>query len=331
MGRKIPGRKHHGVRDPEKQAAVRFDKIKDKINAPPSHPDAQDIPKSLSRIMELKDKVKSGYYYGKSKKNVKKVVEVKKVVKPVKNKGDSKKAVNIVEEKPIPEFKQRPGENDRHFLLRVNRICQSVQREAAFEEKYGVDIKRNAETGQVEEVKKRPKDELQVLINKAKKESKDKQNKKKKKKKKDEGPKLSKSQKWQLKKNEKKNKKAEKPMDFNDFKDEVKFGEIVHAPPTLSAPRRVTKLESAPRPGSKQLLLKSMLEPKNNNNNTIKEQKSEKVVKNSLKKLKEIKNKTIDKKGKRKDLPNALRRQLDKQQKEIIEAYKQLKAKKYGS
>lgn len=39
--------------------------------------------------------------------------------------------------------------------------------------------------------------------------------------------------------------------------------------------------------------------------------------------------KTIDKKGKRKDLPNALRRQLEKQQKEIIGAYKALKAKKY--
>lgn len=40
-------------------------------------------------------------------------------------------------------------------------------------------------------------------------------------------------------------------------------------------------------------------------------------------------NKVIDKKGKRKGLPNALRRQLENQQKEIIDAYKVLKAKKY--
>lgn len=40
-------------------------------------------------------------------------------------------------------------------------------------------------------------------------------------------------------------------------------------------------------------------------------------------------NKTINKKGKRKNLPHALRRQLENQQKEIISAYKELKAKKY--
>lgn len=38
--------------------------------------------------------------------------------------------------------------------------------------------------------------------------------------------------------------------------------------------------------------------------------------------------KSINKKGRRKDLPHAMRRQLDKQQKEIIEAYKLLKSKK---
>lgn len=37
--------------------------------------------------------------------------------------------------------------------------------------------------------------------------------------------------------------------------------------------------------------------------------------------------KTIDRSGKRKDLPHALRRQLDKQQQEVIQAYKQLKNK----
>lgn len=41
--------------------------------------------------------------------------------------------------------------------------------------------------------------------------------------------------------------------------------------------------------------------------------------------------KTLDKKAKRKDMPHALRRQLDKQQKEIIEAYKMLKSKKHSS
>lgn len=47
--------------------------------------------------------------------------------------------------------------------------------------------------------------------------------------------------------------------------------------------------------------------------------------------LRKTSNKTINKKGKRKDLPIGVRRQLDKQQKEIIEVYKQLKEKKYFS
>ena len=31
MGRKIPGKKHHGVKDPEKQQKARLDKIKMKV------------------------------------------------------------------------------------------------------------------------------------------------------------------------------------------------------------------------------------------------------------------------------------------------------------
>lgn len=45
--------------------------------------------------------------------------------------------------------------------------------------------------------------------------------------------------------------------------------------------------------------------------------------------LQRVNNKVIDKKGKRKGLPHALRRQLEIQQKEVINAYKELKAKKY--
>ena len=31
MGRKIPGKKHHGVKDPEKQQKARLDKVKMKV------------------------------------------------------------------------------------------------------------------------------------------------------------------------------------------------------------------------------------------------------------------------------------------------------------
>lgn len=42
-------------------------------------------------------------------------------------------------------------------------------------------------------------------------------------------------------------------------------------------------------------------------------------------------NKVIDKKGKRKDLPIGVRRQLEKQQREMIEAYKQMRENRYNS
>lgn len=51
----------------------------------------------------------------------------------------------------------------------------------------------------------------------------------------------------------------------------------------------------------------------------------------SQRSLKKITNKPIDRKGKRKDLPKALRRQLETTQKEMIEVYRQLKRKHHKS
>ncbi|GBP68166.1 hypothetical protein EVAR_23317_1 [Eumeta japonica] len=50
MGRKIPGKKHRGVKDPLKQQAQRLLRLKSQINAPPTDPDDQPIPKSLTRL-----------------------------------------------------------------------------------------------------------------------------------------------------------------------------------------------------------------------------------------------------------------------------------------
>ncbi|CAG9773161.1 unnamed protein product [Ceutorhynchus assimilis] len=308
MGRKIPGRKHRGVKDPEKQQAERFAKIKDKINAPPSHPDDQQIPSSLSRIIDLKNKVKQGLFNKKKKQKKDKTNTIKKISR-----------------NPTPKFEQFPGETDREFKHRMNRICSEVIKEAAFEDKYQVDIKRNQD-GEVEKVVKRPKDELEQLVKKLKKEQKSKKNYKGKKiNQTDTEPKLTKSQKWALKKTAKKNKKQNnKDIDFGFVpqKENFKFGDVVHAPPTLVAPKKVQKIQGAARPGQKELLLKSMLTDdtkiinKTENNNT-KKTSFTKVANN------------LDKKGKRKDMPHALRRQLDKQQKEVIEAYKKLKSKKH--
>lgn len=74
------------------------------------------------------------------------------------------------------------------------------------------------------------------------------------------------------------------------------------------------------QPGVRDLHLKSLLNPKRTSDGSV----------SSVAVFKKTSNKVIDKKGKRKDLPIGVRRQLDKQQKEIIEAYKQIKEKKYN-
>ncbi|KAG5891730.1 hypothetical protein JTB14_000333 [Gonioctena quinquepunctata] len=319
MGRKIPGRKHHGIRDPEKQAAARFNIIKDKINAPPANPDEQQVSKSLQRVIELKNKVKSGLFNKKRLKKLKKE-EISKEQAP-KNKA---KPNEVKVDKRVLKFKQNQGETDREFVNRMNRICMNITKEAEFEEKYGVEIQRN-EDGEVEEVTKRPKDELELYLKKARKEKEEKGKKGKKKKKTNESNslRLSKWQKRQRKLKEKTDRKKLQDVDeFKKYKDDVKFGEIVHAPPSLTTPRKVEKQLSAPRPGNKNLLLKSMMDTKSKVTKTLPVTKSKESIQKTA-------NKIIDRKGKRKDLPNALRRQLDKQQKEIIGAYKELKAKKY--
>nr|CAI5834938.1 unnamed protein product [Callosobruchus analis] len=303
MGRKIPGRKHRGIKDPDKQAAERFSRIKDKINVPPANPDVQETPKSLLRIIDLKTKTKNGEFNKKRKKKNKQNQESNK----------------YNPENPTPIFTQRPGESNRDFVRRMNYACMTVTREAAFEDKYGVEIKRN-EDGEIEAVVKRPKDELEIMLKKIRKEKKEKKTKKKAKgNKEDTTPRLTKSQKWQLKKKEKKLKKQKGNIDeFQNARDSVKFGETVHAPPSLIAPKKANKDdENVHRPGKRSLLLKSMLEGR------------KKESCQTLDHLRKTSNKVIDKKGKRKSLPNAMRRQLDSQQKEIISAYKNLKAKKY--
>lgn len=189
--------------------------LKDKINAPPTNPDEQYIPKSLSRIMDLKEKTKSGAFA--KKKKAAKDKEVKT------NKQD---------------LVQRRGESDKSFLNRVERACQTVIQEAEFQKKYGVEIKKNPKTGQVEQIVKRKRDEIDELMQKARK---NKSKTVKKTVKKDEGAptRLTKVEKRKEKLKQKKEKKLKRNVDeFEKYKDSVKFGETVHAPPNLMLPKK---------------------------------------------------------------------------------------------
>lgn len=130
MGRKIPGRKHRGVKLPEQQRAERFERIKDKINCPPVDIEAQEIPKSCLRIKELIDKTKGGSRILNKKKNF-----------------SEHKGVKLPTD--MPAFKKMHKESDREYKRRLFHVVEGVKRETAFEIKYNVEVTRNAKTGKV--------------------------------------------------------------------------------------------------------------------------------------------------------------------------------------
>ncbi|KAB0793841.1 hypothetical protein PPYR_13461 [Photinus pyralis] len=272
MGRKIPGKKHRGVRDPEKQRELRLQSLKGKINAPPVNPDVQEIPRSLNRLIALKKK-SSEQRKPKKKRN----------------------QFNIEREK---------GESERDYLSRVESICDDI-----IEENRHLDFTRNDKTGEIENFTERDEDEA-VNNRKRKRDGKLKKLEEELLK-----PKVTKSQKRKMKRLQKQQERESRDeVDFASKKDNIKFGEIVHAPPNLVKPRYASKEGGAARPGRKNLLLKTIVDDKNDRSKTIDK--------------KGTASKVIDKKGKRKNLPNALRRKMEKQQTEIINAYRMLKSKR---
>ncbi|XP_076391266.1 coiled-coil domain-containing protein 137 [Megachile rotundata] len=303
MGRKIPGKKHRGVKDPFKQLAKRQAELETKINAPPKDADDQAIPKSLERIVKLKEAVKSGKIT-KIKKRKRKKNNVLISVGAQKSKPLHPKAKP---DKVVPLFQQKPGETEEQFLHRVERDTHAFLKETQFEKKYGVLVNRNPETGNIEGVTKVAKDELDNI---EKLTAKDKGTKKKKKKSIDK-PKMTKGQKRKEKLKLKKEKRKEEEVEeFENLKDQVQFGEIVHEPPQIKiGPKWANSVNNA-KPGKKDLLLHSVL-------NKSKESKinSKNIV-------------SMDRTGKRKKLPIGERRQLEKQQSDIIAAYRKLKMQK---
>ena len=146
-------------------------------------------------------------------------------------------------EKVVPIFNQKPEESVYQFWNRVNRETNNFIKETEFETKYRVEVKRNSETGEIEGLSKKPKDEIDEL---QKLMAKHKNIKKKKKTVDAEGnPKLTKAQKKKEKLLKKKEKKNEEDENESMWKvtDKVEFGEIVHAPPELKIlPRNADKI-----------------------------------------------------------------------------------------
>merc|ERR1719234_1628684 len=132
--------------------------------------------------------------------------------------------------KPIPVFKQGEGEHKRAFYYRIDKTIQSMKKRAEFEDKYKVDVQTDGQGKSV--IVDREKDEVEVEEEKKKIEKLAKKGIVRRSK---EEKRVMRRQREKMRKN--KNKKGSKNtaenLDFDDFKDDVAFGDTVDAPPTL--------------------------------------------------------------------------------------------------
>lgn len=284
MGRKIPGKKCKRVKDPEKQRAARLENLKDKINLDPAFPDEQEIPHNLKHLIYLKEKAK-----GNQLKHVKKRRKNKELINGNRLFGEEVDLPGMTKPvRPVPNFNQRKGEAEHHFLHRIERLCQNVVNESKFEKKFGVEVCRNSETGAIE-VKKCS----DLERGKKKKKS------------------SSSNEKNNI--NRAKYKKAVKQLsklerresDFGHLNDEVKFGEVVHQPPSLKVlPRKASANSSERKPGQKDLILKRLLNP------------STSVTTAAPRKWK--------------DMSDGDKMRMEQRREEAVKAYKMLKAQRYS-
>lgn len=258
MGKKIPGKKHHGVKDPEKQAKVRLDKIKNKINSNPGKSDFQEIPRSMQLIMKAKEDLKNQKVEEKRPKK-------EKIPEDEKGLLDSTKYMNVEPRlhgmnrplKPVPVFKQQLGENKRAFFYRMDKSIQSMKARKEWENRYGVEVTTDDHGNQ--KVIDQPKDEVTLEI----------EEKKKKKlakkgivvRSKEEKRVLRREREKKRKNKNKKNTKDKDYKEFSDFQDNVEFGETVHAPPTITGKYGNDKKTT----GQKELLLNKSFEGKKDN------------------------------------------------------------------
>merc|ERR1719264_610205 len=219
MGRKIPGKKHRGVKDPEQQKKDREDKVKKQgpqVNAGPAVIDHQDMPKKLLRLMKEKETWKEMDMRRK---------EAKALKKKAKEEGDSdlldsaKSA--IVENrlpgmkrplKPIPVFRQNPGESQKRFFNRMEKTAKAVIERSKYEDKYGVEVKQDEVTGKtsVKEKEKRMKKKRRLRKKL-----------------------MTEDGEWQ----------EERAKDFEDLDgDDVSFNEVAMQPPTLKSAAKMRKV-----------------------------------------------------------------------------------------
>lgn len=275
MGRKIPGKKHHGVKDPEKQQKARLDKIKMKINCNPGKSDFQEIPKALRLIMQAKEDLKNNKVEEKKPKKEKIPEEEKGLL-------DSTKYMNVEPRlhgmnrplKPVPVFKQQLGESKRAFYYRMDKSIQSMKARKEWENRYGVEVTTDDQGNQ--KVIDQPKDEVTLELEEKKKKRLAKKGIVVRSKEEKRVLRREREKKRKNKNNRGMVKNKEKDYkEFSDFQDNHEFGETVHAPPTFTGKYSNDKQKTT---GEKNLLLNKSFEGKKDKLVGVKKEK----VKQSL-------------------------------------------------
>ncbi|KAF6198467.1 hypothetical protein GE061_008215 [Apolygus lucorum] len=142
MGRKIPGKKHHGVKDPFIQKLRRELTLQDKVNAPPTKLDYQEIPKSVLEIGRLRELAKSSS--GKFKQKKKKKGGRKGLVDLQKLNGSGPLLPGMDQhDKNLPALRQKYGESENTFLGRIETATSDLINEIKMEAQHNVVVNRD--------------------------------------------------------------------------------------------------------------------------------------------------------------------------------------------
>lgn len=233
MGRKLPSKRHHGVKDPIQQNERRNAKLKTKINETPANIDDQEVPKKLKNLFKPVKKFKSG-------------LDEPRFMIDKRGKAivDGKPELSVRPVKKVPKIERKPGESDRELLWRAEVTTRQYMKTKKFENKYDVDIETDSKTGEVK-VKSRDKtfeeEEMRHFEPKTKLQKK-KAKKIEKLQKEREERRKARLQRFKERKQYKKNKNKD---EFSVLKqDKVEFGDVAQQPPAITAkPRKSADLE----------------------------------------------------------------------------------------
>ncbi|XP_074647530.1 coiled-coil domain-containing protein 137-like [Tubulanus polymorphus] len=283
IGKPQKGRKHKKLKAVDSSYSaewgVRNVKKKEpiKINSRPKNINDQEVPFAAKMILS-----KDSRFKRKRNKNHGPKEEFPDYEHLKKEKGMTRPV------EPVPVFQQQKGESDLKFMQRVESKCQSVLDDVRFQNKYGLETKMAEDETSVKTAASKKQKKLQ-----------------------DEKT-IEKQEKMNSQKVEK---KLNTKHDFSQLSDKVKFGEVVNAPPTLTAkPRKSNNIQT--KPGlKKSLLLHEVIQ--SNTTNTLSNNPGPKTT-----------SREIGKTVKRKNLSETEKIRMDSEQERAIKLYREMKAKR---